>query len=80
MTWSQLDKDAGGMGTMPSARTGHSMTSVGHDIYLFGGYGGECGEMIERAKEGEVERLYWDCVMVGPDLVVWYSGAWYLIL
>ena len=38
MTWTKLDTAAGVTGTGPSARAGHSMTSVGINIYLFGGH------------------------------------------
>ena len=40
MTWTKLVTDAGVTGT-PSARDGHSMATVGQDIYMFGGYDGE---------------------------------------
>ena len=40
MTWTKLDTAAGVTGTGPSARFGHSMTSAGIDIYLFGGQTG----------------------------------------
>ena len=43
MTWTQLDAAAGVTGTAPSARYEHSMTTVGEDLYVFGGYGGEAG-------------------------------------
>ena len=37
LTWTKLDTEAGVTGTGPSARYGHSMASVGTDIYVFGG-------------------------------------------
>ena len=37
MSWTKLDTAAGVTGTGPSARYGHTMTSVETDIYLFGG-------------------------------------------
>jgi N-acetylneuraminic acid mutarotase len=37
MTWTKLDTIAGVTGTPPSARSGHSMTTVGEDFYVFGG-------------------------------------------
>ena len=37
LTWTKLDTAAGVTGTGPSARYGHSMASVGSDIYVFGG-------------------------------------------
>ena len=44
MTWTQLDAEAGVTGTAPSARSGHSMTTVGEDLYVFGGdTAGEAG-------------------------------------
>jgi hypothetical protein len=40
MTWTKLDTGAGVMGTPPSARSEHSMTTVGDDLYVFGGEAG----------------------------------------
>ena len=37
MAWKKLDMSAGVTGTGPSARYGHTMTSVETDIYIFGG-------------------------------------------
>ena len=37
MIWMQLDEDAGVTGMAPSARLAHSMTTVGQDIYIWGG-------------------------------------------
>ena len=37
MTWTRLDAEAGVTGTAPSARAYHSMTTVGEDLYVFGG-------------------------------------------
>lgn len=36
-TWKKLDTYADVKGTPPSARSDHRMTTVGQDIYLFGG-------------------------------------------
>jgi len=37
MTWTQLDSGAGVTGTGPSARSEHTMTAAGQDLYVFGG-------------------------------------------
>ena len=37
MEWTNLDAAAGVKGTGPSLRSGHTMSAVGTDIYLFGG-------------------------------------------
>ena len=37
MEWTDLSAEGVMKGTMPSARCGHAMTTVGKDIYLFGG-------------------------------------------
>jgi hypothetical protein len=37
MEWTNLDAAAGVKGTGPSARSGHTMSAVGTDLYLFGG-------------------------------------------
>jgi hypothetical protein len=37
MEWTNLDAAAGIKGTGPSARGGHAMSTVGTDLYLFGG-------------------------------------------
>jgi hypothetical protein len=37
MEWTNLDAAAGVKGTGPSARSGHAMSAVGTDLYLFGG-------------------------------------------
>ena len=40
LTWTRLDKVVG-LGTAPSARSYHALSSVGHDLFLFGGL--SCG-------------------------------------
>ena len=53
MTWTQLDAEAGVTGTAPSARGSHSMTTVGEDLYVFGGYtSGEAGGVEGRIGHG----------------------------
>ena len=52
LTWTKLDTAAGVTGTGPSARSGHSMASVGSDIYVFGGSGGDRGERMMEVGEG----------------------------
>ena len=52
LTWTKLDTAAGVTGTGPSARSGHSMASVGSDIYVFGGYIGDGGERMMEVGEG----------------------------
>ena len=47
LTWTKLDTAAGVTGTGPSARSGHSMASVGSDIYVFGGSGNGGERMME---------------------------------
>ena len=47
LTWTKLDTAAGVTGTGPSARSGHSMASVGSDIYVFGGLGNGGERMME---------------------------------
>ena len=51
MTWTKLDTAAGETGTGPSARGGHSMTSVGIDIYLFGGFTDSGERILETGEE-----------------------------
>ena len=41
--WTKLDADTDVTGTPPSPRSGHSMTTVGQDVYVFGGMLGEAG-------------------------------------
>ena len=38
MEWTDLSAAGVVKGTMPPAGSGHAMTAVGKDIYLFGGY------------------------------------------
>ena len=47
LTWTKLDTAAGVTGTGPSARSEHSMASVGSDIYVFGGDTDEGERMME---------------------------------
>ena len=57
MTWMQLDAAAGVRGTAPSARIRHSMTTVGEDLYVFGGYtSGEAGGV-----EGRMGHAWLPC-------------------
>ena len=44
MVWKKLDEGAGVKGTGPSSRSGHAMTGVGKDIYVFGGTTQDQGE------------------------------------
>ena len=69
MTWTKLDTAAGVTGTGPSARAGHSMTSVGIDIYLFGGQTGS-GERIT--------EVGWCREEVGVGGARCVAGAWRL--
>ena len=43
MIWTKLDTDAGVTGKLPDRRARHSMTTVGEDIYIYGGLLGELG-------------------------------------
>ena len=52
LTWTKLDTAAGVTGTGPSARWGHSMASVGSDIYVFGGWLANGGERMMEVGEG----------------------------
>ena len=53
LTWTKLDTAAGVTGTGPSARSGHSMASVGSDIYVFGGSRDtDGGERMMEVEEG----------------------------
>ena len=52
LTWTKLDTAAGVTGTGPSARSRHSMASVGSDIYVFGGFGIDGGERMMEVGEG----------------------------
>ena len=52
LTWTKLDTAAGVTGTGPSARSGHSMASVGSDIYVFGGSEIDGGERMMEVGEG----------------------------
>ena len=36
--WTMLGENLGVTGKAPNARSGHGMTTVGQDIYIFGGY------------------------------------------
>ena len=69
MAWSELGTAVGVTGTGPSARYAYSMTSVGSDIYLFGGH--TAGE--KREAEGECRMVE---VKDGGARCV--SGAWRL--
>ena len=70
MTWTKLDTAAGVTGTGPSARFGHSMTSVGINIYLFGGQTNS-GERITEVGGG---GRRWELVGLG----VWLGhGGWH---
>ena len=51
LTWTKLDTAAGVTGTGPSAWYGHSMASVGSDIYVFG-ESGNGGERMMEEEEG----------------------------
>jgi hypothetical protein len=58
LAWTKLETGANVTGTGPSARYGHTMTSVGHNIYIFGGQQTDDGEsktkLEGRGKEGRV--------------------------
>ena len=57
MTWKLLDAGAGVTGTVPSARYVHSMTTVGEDLYVFGGEtSGEAGGV-----EGRIGHAWLFC-------------------
>ena len=56
MTWTRLDAEAGVTGTAPSGRFGHSMTTVGEDLYVFGGDSGQAGGV-----EGRIGHAWLPC-------------------
>ena len=74
MAWTKLDMEEGVTGTGPSARVEHSTTSVGNDIYLFGGYPEEGERKIKPEGGREEERGRWWKVRLA---VVLGYGGWY---
>ena len=54
MEWTDLSATSEVQGTMPSARYEHTMTAVGKDIYLFGGYSTIAGGEEEGHMQAEV--------------------------
>ena len=55
MEWTDLSTEGMVNGTMPSARSGHTITAVGSDIYLFGGWTDRGEEEGRPASGGEEE-------------------------
>ena len=78
MEWTNLDAAAGVKGTGPSARGGHTMSAVGTDLYLFGGYriSGKCGRWLWSLVSSYWVTVYWDdcdCVVHGLQDVCEYG-------
>ena len=80
MEWTNLDAAAGVKGTGPSVRYygGHTMSAVGTDLYLFGGYriSGKGGRWLWSLVSSYWVTVYWDdcdCVVHGLQDVCEYG-------